>query len=163
MSKLPGYTQNTVVILKDFDTVFDLTNDIELWPQLFTEYEKAEVLDRNGNEILFSLTTFPEGERPSRTWVSRRVIDKPGKQAMAERVKQSFPFKEMKIYWSYEQLPQNVGTVMTWVQKFEPTEECEWPVEKLEAFLNRNTRVQMQSIKEKIEAGSVNKKETATV
>jgi aromatase len=163
MSELTGYTQNSIVILKDFDTVFDLTNDIELWPQLFTEYEKAEVLDRNGNDITFSLTTFPEGDRPSRTWVSHRVIDKPGKQAMAERVKQSFPFKEMKIYWSYEQLPQNVGTVMTWVQKFEPTEECEWSSEKLEAFLNRNTRVQMQSIKEKIESGAVSLKETATV
>ena len=27
MSELSGYTHNTIVILKDFDTVFDLTND----------------------------------------------------------------------------------------------------------------------------------------
>ncbi len=160
MSELPGYTQNTIVILKDFDTVFDLTNDIELWPQLFTEYKEAKVLEKDGNKVTFQLTTFSEGERPSRTWVSTRIIDKPGKKAEAQRVKQAFPFKVMKIYWTYEELPQKVGTIMTWIQKFEPVEECEWSVEKLESFLNRNTRLQMQVIKERVEAWSA--KELAT-
>ena len=160
MSELPGYTQNTIVILKDFDTVFDLTNDIELWPQLFTEYKEAKVLERDGNKVTFQLTTFPEGERPSRTWVSTRIIDKPGKKAEAQRVQQAFPFKEMKIQWTYEELPQNVGTVMTQIQKFEPAEGA-WSVEKMEAFLNRNTREQMQAIKEGVEAWSA--KEPATV
>lgn len=159
--QLSGYTQNTIVILKDFDTVFDLTNDIELWPQLFTEYQDAKVLERDGNQVTFQLTTYPEGDRPSRTWVSTRIIDKPGKQAIAQRVKQAFPFKVMKIYWTYEELPQNVGTVMTWIQRFEPAEGA-WPVEKIESFLNRNTRVQMQAIKERVEAWSP-KKEAATV
>ncbi|MBV8886525.1 MAG: SRPBCC family protein [Chroococcidiopsidaceae cyanobacterium CP_BM_RX_35] len=148
---MPGYTENSIVILRDFDTVFDLTNNIELWPQLFTEYEKAVVLERNGNEVLFSLTTYPEGERPSRTWVSRRIIDKPGKQATAERVEKAFPFEDMKIHWTYEELPKNVGVVMTWIQKFEPAEGA-WSTEKLESFLNRNTRTQMRAIKEKVEA-----------
>jgi aromatase len=163
MSELPGYTHNTIVILKDFDTVFDLTNDIELWPQLFTEYEEAKVLEKDGNKVTFQLTTFPEGDRPSRTWVSTRIIDKPGKKAEAQRVQQAFPFKVMKIYWTYEELPQNVGTIMTWIQKFEPVEECEWSVEKLESFLNRNTRVQMQVIKERVEAWSVKELATANV
>lgn len=99
--------------------------------------------------------------RPSRTWVSRRIIDKPGKKAEAQRIEQAFFFKTMKIYWSYEELPQNVGTVMTRVQKFEPAEGA-WPVEKIESFLNRNTRVQMQAIKEAVEAWS-GKKEPATI
>jgi aromatase len=163
MSKLPGYTQNTVVILRDFDTVFDLTNDIELWPQLFTEYKEAKVLERDGNKVTFELTTHPEGERPSRTWVSTRIIDKPGKKAEAQRVKQAFPFKTMQIYWNYEALPQNVGTVMTWIQKFEPTEDCEWSVEKLQAFLNNNTLHQMQAIKERVEAWPVPKAEACAV
>jgi aromatase len=149
---MTGYTENNIVVLRDFNTVFDLTNDIELWPQLFTEYEKAEVLERNGNEVLFSLTTYPEGDRPSRTWVSRRLIDKPGKQATAERVEKAFPFKDMKIHWTYEELPQGVGVVMTWMQKFEIHDECKWTTEQMESFLNRNTRVQMRAIKEKVEA-----------
>ena len=148
---MPGYIENTIVILRDFDTVFDLTNTIELWPQLFTEYEKAEVLERKGNEVLFSLTTFPEGGRPSSTWVSRRIIDKPGRQATAERVEKAFPFEEMKIHWTYEELPQGVGVIMTWSQKFEPAEGA-WSPEKLESFMNRNTRAQMRTIKERVEA-----------
>jgi len=149
---LPGYTENTIVILRDFDTVFDLTNDIALWPQLFTEYQKAEVISREGNTVTFSLTTYPEGERPSRTWVSTRVIDKPGRAATAERAPNSFPFKEMKIHWTYEVLPENVGVAMTWIQRFELHPDCPWTVEQMESFLNRNTRTQMRAIREKVEA-----------
>ena len=149
---MPGHTENTIVVLRDYDTVFDLTNQIELWPQLFTEYEKAEVIERQGNEVLFSLTTYPEGERPSRTWVSRRIIDKENGQATAERVEKAFPFQEMKIHWTYERLPQDIGVVMTWIQKFEVHPDCQWSTEQMEAFLNRNTRVQMRAIKERVEA-----------
>ena len=148
---MPGYTEISIVVLRDFDTVFDLTNTIELWPQLFTEYEKAEVLERKGNEVLFRLTTYPENGQPSSSWVSRRLIDKPGRQATAERVEKAFPFEEMKIYWTYEELPQGVGVIMTWIQKFKPAEGA-WPSEKIESFLNRNTRTQMRAIKEKVEA-----------
>ena len=146
-----GYTENSIVLLSDFDTVFDLTNSIEHWPQLFTEYEKAEVLERNGNEILFRLTTFPEDERPARTWISKRHIDKPNKQAIAERLEPTFPFKYMHIRWTYEQLPKGVGVVMTWIQEFEVHPECPWKEEQMESFLARNTRIQMQEIKLKIE------------
>ncbi len=151
---MAGYTQNSIVILRDFDTVFDLTNTIELWTELFTEYSKAEVLERHGNEVIFSLTTFPEGERPARTWTSRRIIDKPGRQATAERIEKAFPFKDMKIHWTYEELPQGVGVVMTWMQTFEVHDECKWTTEQMESFLNRNTRTQMQAIKQKVEAWS---------
>jgi aromatase len=149
---MTGYTENSIVILRDFDTVFDLTNTIELWPQLFTEYQKVEVLEHKGNEIVFSLTTYPEGERPSRTWVSRRIIDKPGRQATAERIEKAFPFKDMKIHWTYEELPKGVGVVMTWMQTFEVHDACKWTNEQMESFLNKNTRTQMQAIKQKVEA-----------
>jgi aromatase len=163
LKQMPGYTENSIVILRDFDTVFDLTNQIELWTQLFTEYEKAEVLERNGSEVVFSLTTFPEGDRPARTWVSRRVIDKLGRQATAERIEAAFPFKEMKIHWTYEPLPGDVGVVMTWIQKFEIHEDCQWSSEKMESFLNRNTRTQMRAIRERVENWSAPIKPLALV
>jgi aromatase len=150
-----GYTENSIVILRDFDTVFDLTNTIELWPQLFTEYKKAEVLDRNGNEVLFRLTTFPEGDRPALSWVSRRRIDKEKRQAVAERLEPTFPFQFMHILWTYEPLPKDVGVIMTWIQEFEPHPEVSKTAEEMESFLNRNTRTQMREIKGKIEQGLV--------
>ena len=147
--------ENSIVLLRDFDTVFELTNSIELWPRLFSEYEKAEVLERTGNEVLFRLTTFAEGDRPARTWTSRRLIDKPNKQATAERLEPTFPFKYMHICWTYEELPQSAGTSMTWVQEFEVHHQCPWTDEQMESFLNHNTRVQMQEVKQKIEKGLI--------
>jgi len=146
-----GYTENSVVILRDFDTVFELTNTIELWPQLFTEYEKAEVLERHGNEILFRLTTYPEGDQPSHSWVSSRQIDKEKRQAIAERLEPTFPFQYMHIRWTYEPLPGDGGVIMTWIQEFEPHPQFPKTSEQMESFLNRNTRTQMREFKRKIE------------
>jgi aromatase len=154
-----GSTKNSIVILRDFDTVFDLTNTIELWPQLFTEYEKAEILERHGNEIVFRLTTFPEGEVPAHSWVSRRRIEKETKQAIAERLDPTFPFQYMHIHWTYEDLPDRSGVVMTWTQEFAPHPEFPKTVEEMEAYLNHHTRIQMQAIKTKIEQGLVSKGE----
>ena len=149
---MAGYTENSIVIFRDFDTVFDLTNTIELWPLLNIKYEKVEVLERNGNEISYSITTYPSGKSPSRTLVMRRIIDQPNRQVTTELVSKSSAFKEMKIYWSYEELPQGAGVVMTWSQKFEVHEDCKLTTEQMESSIDRDTRSQMQVVKEKIEA-----------
>lgn len=146
-----AYTENTIVILRDFDTVFDLTNTIELWPQLFTEYASAEVLEHDGDTILFRLTTYPEEQRPAFSWVSRRQIDKAHGLATAERLDPTFPFAYMHIRWLYEALPLNVGVVMTWIQEFEPHPNVPRTGPEMEAYINNNTRAQMREIKRKIE------------
>lgn len=148
---MPGFTHNSIVVLRDFSTVFDLTNRIDLWPQLFTEYRAAEILERNGDELLFRLTTFPEGERPSRSWTSRRWIDRANRRATAERLAPAFPFASMRITWTYEPLPQDVGVVMTWMQEFEVHPDAKFSNEQMESFLNRNTRAQMQAVKAAVE------------
>jgi len=140
------------VVLRDFATVFDVSNRIELWTQLFTEYARAEVVERNGDTILFRLTTHPEDGRPARTWTSRRTLDRAARVATAERLEPAFPFRYMKIRWVYEELPREVGVVMTWIQEFEVHPDCPWSEEQMENFLNRNTRVQMAAVKRGIEA-----------
>lgn len=145
-----GYTKNSIVINRDFNTVFDITNDIENWTELFTEYKESKILKRNGNEILFQLTTFSEGERPSRTWSSRRIIDKENKQIRAERLEPKFPFQYMHITWTYQSLSPN-EVEMTWVQEFQSDPECPLNDKQMEEFINKNTRIQMKSIKEKLE------------
>lgn len=151
---MPGYTENSIVVLRDFDTVFDLTNTIEIWPQLFTKYEKAEVLERNGNEIVFSVTSSPYGGNPARTLVMRRLIDKPNRQVTTELAEKSPSFKHMKIHWIYEELPPGNGVKMTWIQRFEVSENCKLTTEQMESSINRDTSIQMQAVKEKIEAWS---------
>ncbi len=41
---------------------------------------------------------------------------------------------------------------MTWIQKFEVDENCKLTTEQMESSINQDTRVQMQAVKEKIEA-----------
>ena len=149
---MSGYTENRILIRRDYEFVFDITNRIELWPQLFTEYKEAEVLERTESEVRFRLTTFPESERPSRTWVSKRTMDKASGVALAERVESAAPFEYMKIRWEYERLPAEGAVLMTWIQDFAVAAGVPWSTEQMESFLNRNTRAQMRSVKARVEA-----------
>jgi len=146
-----GYTKNSIVIAAPIDKVFDLTNDIERWPELFTEYQAAKVVSREGNKIVFELTTHPEGEQPSRTWRSSRVIDRENWCVTAEREDPKFPFEYMHITWLYESVPG--GTQMTWIQNFKMHPMTGWTEEQGEQSINANTPVQMAAIKQKIEGG----------
>lgn len=148
---MKGYTENNIVILRDFDHVFDLTNRVDLWPELFTEYQSAKIIENEGDYLKFELTTFPEGERPSRTWVSERRIDKKNKCATAKRLDPTFPFSDMNIRWHYETLSSDKAVIMTWIQEFDVHPDCKFSLEQMECFLNRNTRQQMRSVKNKVE------------
>lgn len=148
---MAGYTENRVLVLRDFDHVFNLSNHIESWPKLFTEYQSTEVLEKQGNEIIFRLTTFPSDGRPARTWKSRRTLDKKNAMATAERIDPLFPFAYMKIRWEYETLPSDDAVVMTWIQEFDVHPDCQFTVSEMESFLNKNTYVQLRAVKNGIE------------
>jgi aromatase len=153
---MTGYTENRIVVLRDFDHVFDLTNNIELWPQLFTEYKTAKILEKNADSIKFELTTHPEGDRPSRTWTSIRYINKQNRTAHAQRLDPTFPFAYMKIRWEYEKLPSDQAVIMTWMQEFDVHPDCQFTVQQMEAFLNRNTHKQLRAVKENVEKWNIN-------
>ena len=46
-----AHTKNSITIKAPYDRVFDITNDIERWPDLFDEYKDAKILNREGNKI----------------------------------------------------------------------------------------------------------------
>jgi aromatase len=63
-----SHTRNEIIINAPYDLVFDISNKIERWTELFgKEYAKAEVLERKGNEITFRLT-----DEDGKSWVSKR-------------------------------------------------------------------------------------------
>lgn len=149
---MKGRTENSIVILRDPDQVFELTNQIELWPELFTEYEKAEVLERGPEYIKFRLAMFPEEDGTVKSWVSERRIDRKKREARAKRLDPLYPFGSMDILWTYETLPNDVGVIMTWIQEFEPHENFPFDVYRMESYLNHNTRIQMKAVKQAVEA-----------
>lgn len=148
---MSGYTENKILILKDFDNVFDLTNRVELWPKLFTEYKSIEVLEKNKNEILFRLITYSINGNPERSWISRRIINKQDAIATAQRLSPTFPFSHMNIRWEYEKLPSDTAVLMTWIQEFDVDSKCKLSVQEMESYINKSTREQMKSVKLAVE------------
>ena len=61
-------TDNSVLIAAPLDLVWERMNQIESWPNLFSEYAKAEILDRQGDTVTFRLTTHPDPEYDGQVW-----------------------------------------------------------------------------------------------
>lgn len=144
---------NSVDVNADPRTVFDVTNDISRWPDIFNEYAGAKILsvedEGRFTEIMFELSN-PEGS----TWRSWRLLDHRSMTAVAERRDPLYPFAYMHLRWSYEPAPAG-GTRMTWVQDFELDPEFDVPLPTVLERMNRHTKENQTSIKEKIESGAV--------
>ncbi|MFJ8443945.1 SRPBCC family protein [Kitasatospora griseola] len=145
---MPGHTDNTILINAPVDLVWDMTNDLEQWPQLFSEYASVEVIDRQGQRVKFRLTMHPDENGQVWSWVSERETDRDALAVRARRVEPG-PFEFMEIRWEYEDLAQ--ATRMRWVQDFamKPTA----PVDDLQMtdMINQNSKVQMELIRAKVE------------
>ena len=141
-----GHTRNQIVINAPYDFVFDISNTIERWTDLFgDEYVKAEVLKREGNEITFRLT-----DDENKSWVSKRWLFKKHNFAFASRHEPMFPFKYMKIIWLYHE--QADGVLMTWIQDFAMDPGfTKFSEEQIEGFINEHSRHNMKIFKDVIE------------
>ena len=140
-----GHTRNSIIINAPYSIVFDISNKIERWTELFgDEYVKAEVLERKGNEITFRLT-----DDENKSWVSKRWLYKDLKFAYASRHEPMFPFKYMKIVWFFNETPE--GTEMIWIQDFQMDPGAKFNDEKVEGFINEHSRHNMKIFKDVIE------------
>lgn len=148
---MPGSTDNAVVIDAPIDVVWNTMNDIERWPALFTEYASAEVLDRRGDTVRFRLTTHPDPEHGGQvwSWTSERTTDHVSRTSRSRRI-ETGPFDFMEIDWSFETV--DGGTEMRWRQHFAMKPDAPVDDAGAEDYLNRNTRIQMDVIKARLEA-----------
>jgi aromatase len=147
----PGHVDNSIVIDADIDLVWDMTNDVEAWPQLFTEYATAEILDRTGDTVRFRLAMHPDENGKVWSWVSERTPDRSTYSVVARRV-ETGPFEFMDINWSYT--PEGSGTRMRWIQDFRMRPGAPLDTEAMTERINTNTGVQMRVIADKIEAAA---------
>lgn len=147
--------ENHIWINEDIDIVYDITNDINNWKNLFTEYAESEVLSQYDNTILFKLTTVPDQDGKQWSWESERILDKENYICIAQRKNPLFPFDSMVIKWKYRRL--NFGTLMTWKQVFSVNKNAACTEEEFQKYLDLGTKEQMAIIKEKIESGKYRK------
>jgi aromatase len=145
---MAGHTENTILIGAPISLVWSMTNDVESWPDLFTEYASVEILEREENTVRFRLTMHPDEDGKVWSWVSERTADPPGRVVNAHRV-ETGPFEYMNIRWSYTE--EAGGTRMTWQQDFAMRPEAPVDDQQMTARLNAATPGQMQAIRRRIE------------
>jgi len=140
-----GHTCNSIVINAPYDLVFDISNDIPRWTELFgTEYKKAEVVKKEANKITFRLT-----DEDDKSWQSWRLLFKDKYFTYAEREDPKFPFEYMKIVWVYTPKPE--GVEMTWIQHFHMAKEAKFNDAQVEGFINEGSQQNLKIFKSIIE------------
>jgi aromatase len=143
-----GHTCNSIIINAPYELIFDISNDIPRWTELFGgEYRKAEVLEKQANKITFRLT-----DDEGKSWVSWRLLFKDKYFAYAERQEPKFPFKYMKIIWLYTPKPE--GIELVWIQHFEMDEKAKFNDQQVEGFINGHSQDNLKIFKEVIERES---------
>ncbi|MGW6358382.1 SRPBCC family protein [Streptomyces sp. NPDC055092] len=145
---MSGHTENSITIDAPLDLVWDITNDIENWPQLFSEYASLEVLSREGDTTTFRLTMHPDDNGKVWSWISERTMDRAKRTVRARRV-ETGPFAHMDIRWDYTETPE--GTRMDWVQDFAMKPEAPVDDAWMTDNINRNSVTQMGLIRDRIE------------
>jgi aromatase len=152
-----AHTDNSVVINAPRDFVWERMMDIESWPNLFSEYAKAEVLEQEGDTVQFRLTTHPDPEYDGKvwSWTSERIADPAAYSSKSRRI-ETGPFEYMTIEWEFEEVED--GTNMRWVQDFSMKPEAPADDETAQDYMNRNTKEQMGVIKERLEQAAAEEK-----
>ncbi|HEY9373741.1 SRPBCC family protein [Streptomyces sp.] len=145
---MSGHTDNSITIAAPLDLVWEMTNDIENWPRLFSEYASVDVLDREGDSTTFRLTMHPDESGKVWSWVSERTMDRDKKSVRARRV-ETGPFAHMNIRWDYAEMPG--GVQMRWVQDFAMKPDAPVDDDWMTDNINRNSRTQMALIRDRIE------------
>lgn len=151
-----GHTDNSIDIASDIERVWQVTNDVEHWPSLFTEYASAEILERDGDTVTFRLSMHPDENGTVWSWISQRTADPVSRTVNAHRVEPG-PFEFMRIRWEYTPVgtPQGPGTRMRWIQDFRMRPTAPIDTAAMTARINSNSTIQMAVIKQKIEAAAV--------
>jgi aromatase len=140
-----GHTCNSVVINAPYDLVFEISNDIPRWTELFgSEYKKAEILKKEANKITFRLT-----DDEDKSWVSWRLLFKDNFFTYSERHEPKFPFEFMKIIWLYTPKPE--GVELTWIQHFKMDAKAKFSDEQVEGFINKHSKDNLLIFKSVIE------------
>ena len=145
-----GHTCNSIIINAPYDLIFDISNTIPRWTELFGgEYKEAVVVKKEKNKITFKLT-----DKEGRTWQSFRLLFKEDYLAYAEREEPKFPFEFMKIIWLYTPKPE--GIELTWIQHFKMDSKAAFTDEQVEGFINQHSKENLMIFKAVIEreAGS---------
>ncbi|MGW8957045.1 SRPBCC family protein [Paenibacillus sp. NPDC055715] len=141
--------QNSIKINASPEHVYEITNNINRWTELFEDYKISSIVSKEDCGR-FTKMVFQLGYSEKNTWTSWRILDREQLVAIAERIDPLFPFAYMHLKWTYDHILE--GTLMTWIQDFEMDPDYS---ETISVVLNRmgdHTRHNQERIKYMIES-----------
>lgn len=148
---MAGHTQNEITVPAPLDLVWEMTNDLANWPNLFSEYASVEILSaeqgEHGSTTTFRLTMHPDQNGQVWSWVSERVTDVRSRTVRARRV-ETGPFEFMDIHWAYEEVPG--GTRMVWTQDFAMKPQAPVDDAGMTKHIDDNSKIQLALIRDRI-------------
>lgn len=149
---MTGHTENEVIINAPLDLVWNMTNDVESWPNLFSEYSRVEILHREDNTVTFRLTMHPDENGDVWSWVSERTCEREKRTVLARRI-ETGPFEFMRIEWHYDETP--AGTRMRWIQDFHMKPGAPLDDSGMTGRINSGSAIQMARIKDHVEKAAI--------
>jgi aromatase len=147
---MAGHTDNEIIVDGPVEFVWAVTNDVRSWPELFTEYSSAEVLEETAESVTFRLTMHPDENGNEWSWVSQRNLDRSSWTVRSHRIETGF-FEYMHLRWNYQRL-EDGRTKMRWSQDFTMKPDAPIDDAAMQDRLQRNTIVQMKAVKAAVEA-----------
>ncbi|MCC8479926.1 cupin domain-containing protein [Streptomyces globisporus] len=148
-----GHTDNFIDIDAPFGFVWERTNDLRGWPELFSEYADVDILEEGPSSATFRLTMHPDEQGRVWSWVSERHWDKEARVVRARRV-ETGPFEFMNITWTYEEIAAD-RTRMRWVQDFHMKPDAPVDTAGMTDRVNHNSGIQLRLIKQRVEQGRI--------
>jgi aromatase len=143
-----AHTDHAVVIAAPYERVWEMTNDLERWPTLFSEYSSVEILERRGRTVRFRLTMHPDAQGNCWSWISERTPNPDTGTVLAHRVETGW-FVHMHIRWDYERV--RGGVLLRWRQAFAMRQDSPVSLEEMHQRIDAGSPVQMSRIKAAIE------------
>lgn len=143
-----GHTEQGIVIDASYDEVWRQTNDVAAWPELFSEYARAEILKTSGDTVTFRLSMHPDENGTVWSWVSERTMDRESGTVHAHRV-ETGPFEFMNIAWNYREVEG--GTEMHWVQDFRMKPQAPVDTAAMTARISTNSALQLALIRGRVQ------------
>lgn len=146
---MSAHTDNSIVIEAPVEVVWEEVNRLEQWPVLFAEeYERVDVLATEADRVTFRITTKPQENGQSYSWVSERVLDREHHRVVARRL-ETGPFLYMHIVHSFEECPE--GTRVRWVQDFEMRPRAPFTDTQMTSRINAGSEGNLRRHKQVIE------------
>lgn len=92
-----GHTENSILIDAPLEVVWDSTNDVRSWPNLFSEYAAVDVLAEDGDTVRFRLTMRPDEAGQVWSWVSERTVDRVNRTRIGWRPRRSSTYGSIGV------------------------------------------------------------------